>query len=65
MEESGVERAVADACKALGLKEYDLFASRVYDDGRVVIVTTDGRKLEWRKADKAEKTTSQKGKEPR
>lgn len=46
--------AVTDARAALGLSEEHVFASRVYDDGRVVIVTTDGRKLEWRKADTAE-----------
>lgn len=67
MEETVIDKAAAEVCKALGLKECELLASRIYDDGRVVIVTTDGRKLDWRKAETiqepatAEATTPRKG----
>lgn len=61
MEERTINKAAADACQALGLHEDELFASRVYEDGRVVIVTTDGRKLEWRKSDETEQAAPRKG----
>lgn len=60
MAEPKADNPVKDACRALNIKEREVFASRVYDDGRVVIVTTAGRKLEWRKLEKA---ASQKGEE--
>lgn len=63
MGEIAIDKAVADACKALGLQVHELLASGIYSDGRVVIVTVDGRKIEWRKADKAEKAAAQKGRE--
>lgn len=44
-----IEGNVKDACRACGVAERDLLTSRVYDDGRVVLVTVDGRKIEWRR----------------
>jgi hypothetical protein len=49
-----IEGIVKEACKAVGMAERNLLASRVYDDGRVVLVTIDGRKIEWRKPEKPE-----------
>ena len=48
------KRMIAAACKAYGVDEKYLFASKVYPDGEVVLVTSGGAKVRWRKGDEAE-----------